>query len=157
MTCGRETSPEMVRLIRREWAQRERRAVTRKELAQRLGVGITTIQRIISGQHVSDRAPRLREQQARTLVKARAARVERQMTPAEIARIRSLWGCTDVRISQHEIAKIMGVSEYAVQQAIAVGSCNIYAKGSGTDALIAYGKANSAINREVARVMAVPR
>lgn len=98
---------------------------------------------------------RAHEQRVRTLAKARAARIERQLTVQEVARIRSLWGCADVRVSQHEIARMMGVSEYAVQQAIAGKTPNIYA-GSGTDALIAHAR-NCRTNQRIKELMGALR
>lgn len=100
---------------------------------------------------------RARETKLRTLAKARAARVERHLTPQEIARIRSLWGCADIRVSQHEIARMMGISEYAVQQAIAGKTPNLYAGSNGTEALIAYGREHCPTNQRIRAIMETPR
>lgn len=98
---------------------------------------------------------RARKTKLDTLAKARAARVERQLTPQEIARIRSLWGCAEVRVSQSEIARMLNVSEYAVQQAIAGKTPNLYA-GSGSDALIAHAQ-TCRTNQRIRAIMETPR
>lgn len=100
---------------------------------------------------------RAHKTQADVMAKARAARIERKLTPQEIARIRSLWGCADIRVSQHELARMMGISEYAVQQAIAGKTPNLYAGSDGTSALIAYGRQHCPTNQRIRAIMEKPR
>lgn len=87
----------------------------------------------------------------RQMAAARLKRVDRPLTAKEIARIRSLWSCADLRVSQDEIARVLGVSKYAVQQAIAGRTPNLYRGSNGIDP-IAFAHEH---NRTSARIRAV--
>lgn len=73
------------------------------------------------------------------LARMRDARIDRALTAHESARIRYLWA-SDPRPPKTEIARLVGVSVYAVQQAIAGRTPNLY-RGTGAIDPIEYARA----------------
>lgn len=90
------------------------------------------------------------------LAQARSKRVDRTLTPAEVNRIRRMWGNADFRMSQAEIARAMNCTVYAVKQAISGKASNLYYLPSTVDP-IRFAKAHSPTNVRIRALMGDPR
>jgi hypothetical protein len=87
------------------------------------------------------------------MAKARAARIERRLSTAEIARIHEL---TALRVSRQRICRSMGISEYAVQQVFAGKTPNIYRAASDFDP-IRFAREHNETTARIRALMEAPR